>query len=91
MTYKVNILTQAKEDLDWLRKNDKSSYIKCFDLIRELIEEPRTGLGKPERLKHFEGEVYSRRINLKDRIVYTIYEDIKEIDISSCRYHYFEN
>ncbi len=48
----------------------------------------REGRGKPERLKYFGREVYSRRINHKDRLVYTIYEDLKEIDIFSCKGHY---
>lgn len=88
LTYKVNILKQAKSDLDWFRKNDKQSYIKCFDLIRELLETPRLGQGKPERLKYFEREVFSRRVNLKDRLVYTIYENEKIVDITSCKGHY---
>ena len=88
MAYKLKFLEQAKDDLDWFRKNDKSSYIKCFDLIREISESPRIGTGKPERLKYFSNEVFSRRVNHKDRIVYTIYESIQEIDISSCKEHY---
>ncbi len=88
MAYKLIFLEQAKDDLDWYRKNDKSSYIKCFDLIRKIAENPRIGTGKPERLKYFSNEVYSRRVNLEDRIIYTIYESIKEIDISSCKEHY---
>ncbi len=52
------------------------------------MTDPRQGIGKPERLKYFEKEVYSRRVNHKDRLIYTIYEDIKEIDISSFRGHY---
>ena len=88
MTYKINFLEQAKLDLDWLRKNDKPSYIKVFDMVREIIESPRTGLGKPERLKYFKDEVYSRRINQEDRLVYVIHQDLLEVDISSCRTHY---
>lgn len=88
MTYKINILENANNDLNCLRRNDKNSYIKVFDFVRELIISPRVGTGKPERLKHFEKEVYSRRVNQKDRLVYTIYEDKKEIDISSCIGHY---
>ena len=87
-TYKIKILQNAADDLDWYRKNDKSAYIKSFDLIREIIINPRLGTGKPERLKYFEKEVYSRRINQKDRLIYTIYEEFKEIDVSSCRGHY---
>lgn len=88
MTYKINILDNANQDLNYLRRNDKSSYIKVFDLIREMMVEPRYGTGKPERLKYFEKEVYSRRINHKDRLIYTIYENDKMIDISSTRGHY---
>lgn len=88
VTYKVNILDNADDDLNWYRKKDKTSYIKVFDLVRELIKDPRIGTGKPERLKYFEKEVYSRRVNQKDRLVYTIYESIKEVDVSSCRGHY---
>lgn len=88
MTYKINILANADEDLEWLRKNDRTSYVKCFDLVRDTAKNPRTGLGKPERLRYFEQEVYSRRVNQKDRMIYTIYEKLQEIDISSFRGHY---
>ena len=88
MTYKINILANADEDLTWPRKNDRTSYIKCFDLVRDVAQNPRTGVGKPERLRYFEQEVYSRRVNQKDRMIYTIYEKIQGIDISSFRGHY---
>ncbi len=86
--YKIVILKKAQSDLDWFRRHDKTSYVKSFDLVRELMENPRKGTGKPERLKYFEKEVLSRRINHKDRLIYTIYEELKEIDISSFRGHY---
>ncbi len=53
---KVRILEKAQADLDWFRRNDRTSYIKCFDLVREIIVHPREGTGKPERLKYFEKE-----------------------------------
>ena len=86
--YKVALLKKAQSDLEWFRKNDKRSYIKCFDLVRELMSKPREGRGKPERLRYFEKEVYSRRVNHKDRLIYTIYEEFEEIDITSFRGHY---
>ncbi len=88
MIYKISFLAQAEEDLAWFRKHSKKDYIKCFDLVREPTNEPTKGIGKPERWRHFDGEVHSRRINRKDRMVYTIYEKEKEIDISSFRGHY---
>jgi toxin YoeB len=86
--YKITIVKNAQNDLEWFRKNDRTSYLKCFDLVREIIENPRSGSGKPERLKYFEKEVYSRRVNHKDRLIYTIYESLGEVDITSFRGHY---
>ncbi|MEM8526608.1 MAG: Txe/YoeB family addiction module toxin [Bacteroidota bacterium] len=87
--YRILILKKAEDDLVWFRKNDRRSYLKCFDLLRSITTSPREGIGKPERLKYFEEqEVYSRRVNQKDRIVYVIYEKVKEIDITSCKGHY---
>ena len=88
MIYKINILENANTDLNYLRRNDKNSYIKAFDLVREIMLNPRSGTGKPERLRYFDKEVYSRRINHKDRLIYTIYEDVKEVEISSFIGHY---
>jgi len=65
MTYKINILPNAEDDLTWFRKNSKNDYLKCFDK-----------------------EVYSRRVNHKDRMVYTIFENQNVIDISSFKGHY---
>ena len=56
--------------------------------MRELSANPRSGTGKPERLKYFREEVFSRRVSHSDRMVYTIYENTHEIDISSFRGHY---
>ncbi len=56
MIYRISILSNAKKDLDWMRKNDRVSYLKAFDLIREMMEDPRHGTGKPERLKYFKDE-----------------------------------
>jgi toxin YoeB len=55
-------------------------------LIAETTRTPRTGTGKPERLKHLGGEVWSRRITEKDRLVCDIQHDA--IIIIACRFHY---
>ncbi len=53
MMYKILILKAAEDDLGWFRKNDRNSYLKCFDLIRDISSRPREGIGKPEKLKYF--------------------------------------
>jgi len=87
-SWKICILEKAEQDLLWFRKHQKPYYIKCFDLLREIAIDPRQGTGKPERLKYFDQEVWSRRVSYEHRLVYAIYEKIHEIDIVSCKSHY---
>jgi toxin YoeB len=87
-TWKLLILKKAEDDLAWFRQHDRALYVKCFDLIRDTSKEPRSGLGKPERLKYFEREVWSRRISHEHRLVYVIYPEEQQIEIISCKSHY---
>jgi toxin YoeB len=88
MDWKFDIKPQAEDDLAWFRKNDKQLYLKCFDLLRDIALHPYTGLGKPEKLKYFGDDVWSRRVNHEHRLVYIVYAKEQEIDLVSFRYHY---
>nr|DAI26803.1 MAG TPA: YoeB-like toxin [Caudoviricetes sp.] len=52
------------------------------------MEHPATGLGKPERLRHQLSGCWSRRINLTDRMVYSVDEENNVLTIYQLRYHY---
>jgi toxin YoeB len=83
---KLSITSGAIEDLDaWSTINPKV-LSRIIRLIAETTRTPRTGTGKPERLKHLGGEVWSRRITEKDRLVYDIQPDM--ITVIACRFHY---
>jgi len=83
---KLPVTSGALEDLEaWSTTNPKT-LSKIIRLIAETTRAPRTGTGKPERLKHLGGEVWSRRITEKDRLVYDIQPDV--ITIIGCRFHY---
>jgi toxin YoeB len=83
---KLSVTSSALEDLEaWSMTNPKV-LSKIIRLIAETPRSPRTGTGKPERLKHLGGEVWSRRITEKDRLVYDIQPDV--ITIIACRFHY---
>jgi toxin YoeB len=83
---KLSITNGALEDLEaWSTTNPKV-LSKIIRLIAETTLTPRTGTGKPERLKHLGGEVWSRRITEKDRLMYDIQSDV--IAIIACRFHY---
>jgi len=91
MTWRVLILPKAEQDLAWFRQHDRTSYVKCFDLVRELAQNPRQGTGKPERLKHFDQEVWSRRVSHEHRVLYVIYAKEELVEVVSCKSHYDVN
>lgn len=83
---KLSITSGAIEDLEaWSMTNPKI-LSRIIGLIAETTRTPRTGTGKPERLKHLGGEVWSRRITEKDRLAYDLQQDT--IIIIACRFHY---
>jgi toxin YoeB len=51
-----------------------------------VMREPFSGIGKPEHLKQLGGNVWSRRINEVDRLVYEVFAD--RIGFLQARYHY---
>ena len=74
------------EDFQWWAEQDRTTLKRINKLIEAILREPRAGIGKPEPLRGFDLEVWSRRITLEHRIVYVIQEDL--IIIQSCRHHY---
>ena len=87
--YRIITSVLAKKHLEQIYKSGRASDIKKIELLfLELSEEPRNGTGKPERLKNFEGEIWSRRINQKDRLVYEIFEDEILVNIIRALGHY---
>jgi toxin YoeB len=83
---KLSITSGALADLEaWSTTNPKV-LSRIIRLIAEVTRTPRTGTGKPERLRHLGGEVWSRRITEKDRLVYDIQHDT--ITVVACRFHH---
>jgi toxin YoeB len=83
---KLAVTPGAVEDLEaWSTANPKV-LARIVRLIAETMRSPRSGTGKPERLQHLGGEVWSRRVTEKDRLVYDIKDDV--ITIIACRFHY---
>ena len=89
MNWKLNIESKAQDDIRWYQAKDSDKYNKCKKLLEEIALEPTKGTGKPERLKYAgEEEKWSRRVSAKDRIVYRIWRNNKEVGIISCKGHY---
>lgn len=86
--YSVIFSDDAVASIAKFKKSNPAAYKKVLKLIEELHEHPRTGTGKPEALKGQGGDVYSREINKKDRLVYEIYEEKVHVQIISAEGHY---
>ncbi len=54
-----------------LRHKDKKLHNSLRKLIKEMLrDDPSTGIGKPELLKHNLSGLWSRRLSQKDRVIY---------------------
>ena len=69
----------------WVVENRKMLR-KINELIKDIQRTPYEGKGKPEPLKYDLTGLWSRRIDLEHRPVYSVKD--KEILIYSCKYHY---
>lgn len=70
-----------------LREKDKKLHkALCRQLKEMLRDDPSSGSGKPEQLKHNLSGFWSRRISQKDRVIYKF--DDKAIYIFAIGGHY---
>ena len=74
------------EDLHYWVETDRKLALRVFDLIKAILRDPFTGIGKPEPLKYLTPGVWSRRLTQEHRIVYLVRDD--RIDFLQARYHY---
>ena len=86
--YEIELTAEAERDLVFWSKNDKKTLKRIRALIANMQETPYTGLGKPEALRHEWSGFYSRRIDSRHRLVYTVNDEQQLITIHLMRYHY---
>jgi len=89
VSYRLDFSKTALEDIEKHKKSgDKPTLRKIEKLLNELMEHPKTGTGQPEMLKHELAGLYSRRINKKHRLVYSIKDQIVTVYVLSTWSHY---
>ena len=87
--YTLDITAQAKKDIAYLKKNGgKPVANKIGKLLQELIGHPRTGTGQVEQLRGNMQGKWSRRIDKKNRLVYSIDDEIVTVEVISAKGHY---
>jgi toxin YoeB len=57
-------------------------------LLKDILQHPFTGIGKPEPLKHNLKGLWSRRINDEHRLVYQVSDGMIYVYVLSMRFHY---
>ncbi len=89
MAYKIIFREKANDDIEKFKKaGDIKILKKLSTLLKEIKENPRVGTGKPERLKYYNSDTWSRRLTDKHRLVYTIIESQVMVEIASAEGHY---
>lgn len=90
--FRIEIESQAKADINkHYKSGDIGSIKKLQKILMELSENPYEGSGNPEELKFDLTGFWSRRINKKDRLIYTIEENIVTVYVISAIGHYGDN
>lgn len=82
----VTFTAEAWQDYLFWVENDKKILKKINRLIEQIARDPFKGSGNPEPLKFHLSGFWSRRINLKERLIYKVEKD--RLLIISCRGHY---
>jgi toxin YoeB len=75
-----------RADLRWWVQTDRRVALRILDLVEAVLRDPFDGIGKPEPVKHFGTDVWSRRITQEHRMLYRVVAD--RIDFLQARYHY---
>ena len=73
------------EYLYW-QMQDKKTLKRINALLKDISRSPFDGMGKPEPLRYCDG-CWSRRIDEKNRLVYSVREN-SDIIIITCKGHY---
>ena len=77
---------EFREDLRYWVETERKVALRALDLIEAIMIDPFDGIGKPEPLKYFAANTWSRRLTQEHRIVYLVSE--KRVDFLQARYHY---
>lgn len=89
MTFEIQLSPLSLEHIRSYKKSGNKVLVKKIEvLLEELKEHPRTGTGNPEQLRHNLSGLWSRRIDKKNRLLYTIEASIITVYIVSAKGHY---
>jgi toxin YoeB len=87
--FRLEITELAKRQIaKHIKSGNQASIKKIEKILIELTQTPYEGVGKPEQLKENLNGFWSRKINEKDRLIYSVNEDLVLVDVVSAMGHY---
>lgn len=75
-----------RDDLEHWVKTDRRTALRVLTLVEAVLRDSFDGVGKPERLRHLDADIWSRRITQEHRLVYHVAAD--RITFLQARFHY---
>lgn len=88
MSYRIDISPEAAKSISKFKKSAPRVYNKLVQVLDDIMEHPKTGIGHPEALVGGGGITYSRRIGAQHRIIYDVYEEEVRILVLTVEGHY---
>lgn len=89
MKYQLILMPRAELHLkEWMRSGQKKTLKKIYELFKELESHPYEGTGQVEQLKGENPPVWSRRIDKKSHLLYSVIDDKLIVNIISLKGHY---
>ena len=87
--FRVEVTEIAKKHIaQHLKSGNQSSIKRIEKILNELTKTPFEGIGNPEPLKYRLTGFWSRKINLKDRIIYSVNDTLVVVEVISAMGHY---
>ena len=74
------------EDLRFWVSTNRKVALRALDLVEAILQDPFSGIGKPEPLRYLPAGTWSRRLTEEHRIVYLVGDG--RVDFVQARYHY---
>ena len=88
MKYSIEYSSDVKRVIKKWKKSNPLLFKKLYDILPELEEHPRTGVGHPEPLIGGKDITWSRHLSAHDRIIYDIYDDVVTVLVIQVGGHY---
>ncbi len=82
----IEFVPKAFEEYQQWIATDRKIAMRIGDLIRDILRNPFSGIGKPEPLRHEFAGCWSRRIDQEHRLIYQVTDGA--VIIFACRHHY---